>query len=167
MIKIEYEIKLNESGRPCIELSENYENKSEDKFFALEMTRYFLQSVMSKSGRLKYNEETLVHIDNTIQLLGQVGDEMAEILWKEMKTRGELNMMTDNFCNAEVNSIEERDALNDVFAYGGKILERKVGLKILVREKRNVEFNSIFGETKFTLYELKGGITNEYWTKFE
>ena len=34
MYNIEYEIKLNEQGRPCIDLSQDYEHRPEDKFFA-------------------------------------------------------------------------------------------------------------------------------------
>jgi hypothetical protein len=32
MLKIEYEIKLNENGRPYIDLPTDYEDKPEDKF---------------------------------------------------------------------------------------------------------------------------------------
>ena len=43
MHNIEYEIKLNEQGRPCISIPENHENNPEDKFFAIELARYLPQ----------------------------------------------------------------------------------------------------------------------------
>ena len=154
MLKIEYKIKLNDTSRPCIELAEDYEDKSEDKFFAIELARYFLQSVLTNSGHLKYNQETLVEIDRSIRLLGQIGDNMAEIIWKEMKDRGEIDLMINKTYHIRVDSIEERNNIGELTAFRNKLYERKEGLRVLVTEPH-----------KSIIFELTGGITNEHWLK--
>ena len=49
MHTIEYEIGLNDEGRPFIGLPEDYEQNPEDRFFAIEITRYILQDLMNCS----------------------------------------------------------------------------------------------------------------------
>jgi hypothetical protein len=135
MLKIEYEIKLNELGRPCIELSEDYIDKPEDKFFAIELARYFLQSSHSRMTSPPFDQNTIETTDISIRLLGQIGDEMAEILWNEMKARGDLKMMLDSTYHIMVNNLSDRDGLGDNIIYENKIYKKQNGLKVFVSEE--------------------------------
>jgi len=161
MLKIEYEIELNESGRPYIKLSDDYVDKPEDKFFAIELARYFLQSTHSRMTPEKYDQHTIDTMDIGIRLLGQIGDEMAEIQYNGMKTQGELAMMLNTNYNIRVNSIEERDALPEKdIVFNDKIFDRVVGLKVYCRTFNN---ETLLYENE--TYELQGGITNDNWVK--
>jgi len=158
MLKIEYEIKLNEQGRPCIDLAPDYEHNPEDKFFALEISRYYLQSVYNKMGS-RYDQHTKEIMDISIRLLGQIGDEMAELIYNDMKIMGDIAVSMGGNHHIQVSSIEERDAIPEKgFFYKGKIFNRQEGLKVCVRE--------IFVELYCdSIYELQGGISNENWAE--
>lgn len=146
MYRIEYEISLNESGRPCIDLPQDYENRPEDRFFAIEMARYFLQGTRSRMTLTEYNQHTIDTMDVTIRMLGQIGDEVAEILWNGMISMGEIDMMFDKRYHFTVDTIEDRDNIKEYTISDNKIYKRWDGLKVLVAS------NS-------TIYELK----NEIW----
>jgi len=160
MSRIEFEIKLNESGRPCIDLPEDYENKPEDRFFSIEIARYILQDIYARRSA-EFDADASKSIENGITLLGQIGDEIAQILWNDMKTMGEVAMILDSAYHVEVHSIEERDNLSfDYFAYNGKLYKRQEGLKVYVMQPLEQFDRAISG-----LYKLVGGITNENWVK--
>lgn len=154
MLKIEYEIKLNEVGRPCIDLPQDYEHRAEDKFFATEMARYFFQVTQSRMTPEVYTQHTIDEFDRAIRLLGQIGDEMAEIIWNQMKTNGDFELMTKRNYHVMVKTIEERDALPVITGIleGNRIYLREEGLKVFVIFERAV-------------YVLKGGIQNENWVE--
>ena len=160
MYKIEYEIALNDEGRPYIGLPDNYENKPEDRFFALEIARYILGDLLVRRTA-ELDEETT---DNMIQaeaLLGQLGDNVAEILYNMMRNSAELQMSFDCAYHSQVSSIEERDALPDKdIIYEGKIYDRVEGLRVYVLQPLEIYDMNVSGA-----YELKGGITNEHWVK--
>ena len=165
MYKIEYGIGLNETGRPCIELPEEYDQNPEDKFFAIEIARYYLQMVEAKMDDSIYDQQTFETMDIAIRLLGQLGDEMAQITYEGMQTQGEVAlMMAGNACHLHVKSIEERDALPEKdILYGHKLFNRVEGLKVgIVPEE-----NKLTGRPYLIaeIYELVDGITNENWKK--
>ncbi len=149
MYKIEYEIKLNENGRPYIYLADDYENKHEDRFFALELSRYVLQDVYNRRSP-EFNPETADKIELTVNLLGQVSDEVAHLLWNGMKSAGDVVIMLNNKYHIQVRDIENRDKLGKYIYYEDKIFARQEGLKVLVTSEMKI-------------YELKDGITNENW----
>ncbi len=154
MLKIEYEIKLNDSGRPCIELSPEHEEKPEDKFLCLELTRYLLQGIYARRSS-EFDKNTSEQLDNCINLLGQVSDEVAKLLYENMLAYGETSKVFQKSYDAQVNTIEDRNKLNyHGFIYGDKIFRREVGLKVLVTEDMKI-------------YELIGGIDNENWKLVE
>jgi hypothetical protein len=162
MFEIKYDFGLNENGRPCIELPEDYDQNPEDKFFAIEIARYYLQMVHARMDDQIYDQNTFEVMGETISLLGQVGDEMAEIQYGNMKTQGELSlMMMDSRYQVMVESIEERDDLpeKDIY-YKGKLFDRVEGLKVMVETDEN---NS--ADYKHEYFELQNGITNEHWVK--
>ena len=150
MHKIEYEIKLNESGRPCIELSKDYEDKPEDKFFAIELARYFLQKIYSRRSA-EFDKETSKNIELAINLFGQLGDEVAEILWHDMKSLGEATFILGRNYHIIVDAIEDRNNLSDKgIVQNDKIYMKQEGLKVFVTKEMKI-------------YELKGGISNDNW----
>jgi len=150
MPTIEYEIKLNDEGRPCIDLPKNYEQIPEDKFFWLEMARYFLQVTHNKMTAPPYDQNTIDMMDISIRLLGQVGDEMARILWHSMKAAGETTLAFNRW-HVYVNTTEERDAIPEHgMIQDGKLYLREEGLIVYVLE----------GARRFV---LRGGTTNDNW----
>ncbi len=150
MFRLEYEINLNELGRPCIDLPEDYEHRAEDKFFAMEITRYILQASYIRR-KSEFDEKTINAINTTINFLGQISDEVAEILWKQMKNNGDIAYLLNNKYHIQVKNIEELNALNMNFIYyNNKIFKRQEGLLVLVTDEMKI-------------YELKNGISNENW----
>lgn len=161
MFEIKYSIGLNEQGRPCIELPEDYDQNPEDKFFAIEIARYYLQVVFAKMDETRYDQQTISVMDEGIRLLGQIGDEMAEIQYNNMRSQGELAMMMAGTYHISVNSIEERDALPEKnILYNNKLFDRVEGLKIMVQTYDAETFLPVL-----TIYELQNGTTNENWVK--
>ena len=150
MLKIEYEIDLNENGRPCIKLAKDYEEKPEDKFLAIELSRYILQDVLRRRSA-EFDKDAAKKIEICCNLLGQVGDEVAALLWENMKVMGEASFMLNNNFHFRVNSIEERDKIGKFIITDSKVFERKEGLKVLV----------INDDMK--IYELVDGVENENW----
>ena len=109
----------------------------------------------------KFDQHTIDTMDIAIRLLGQIGDEMAEIQYNNMKTQGELRMMLDNAYHIIVNSIEERDALPEKdIIYDEIIYDRVEGLKVYVQYPYENYDKEMSG-----LYILKNGITNDNWVK--
>jgi len=152
MYNIEYEIGLNEQGRPYIILPENYEQRPEDRFFALEICRYILQDLLNRRSA-DLDPHTIGAIDESERLLGQLGDEVAKILYGQMKISGEFMLAIGVNYHIEVPTIEERDILPEKnILFNNKIFDRVEGLKVWVIEDK-------------IIYELKDGITNENWVK--
>ena len=154
MNNIEYEVKLNEQGRPCIDLSQDYEHRPEDKFFAIELARYILQEVYGRRSA-EFDKEAAKVIETSINLLGQVGDEMAEILWNNMKSLGDFDFILKKRYHIMVETIKLRDELNEKYIhYNNKIYTRQEGLRVLVLEDN-------------VIYELQDGTTNENWKEID
>jgi len=163
MLRIDYKIDLNEHGRPCIDLPPDYAHNKEDKFFAIEISRYYLQTVVARMTPDRYDTNTINRFKENIAFLGQLGDELAEILFHEMRQNAEIAMaMNEGEFNAHMwlKSIEERDALGMGWIYyENKAFKREIGLKVMVYVADDDEVSGI--------YELVGGITNEHWVKRE
>ena len=149
-LKIEYEIDLNPDGRPYIKLSEDYEDKIEDKFFVIEITRYLLQNVFNKRSST-FDKNTSNKLNEALTILGQVSDEMSEILKGQMEYLGNLFLNMNSTYHLFVKTIEERDNLptTDIM-FNTKIYSREDGLKVLVLDTMKI-------------YKLEGGIENENW----
>lgn len=150
MLKIEYEIRLNDSGRPYVHLPEDYRDNSQDRFFALELSRYMLQMIYSRRSA-RFDVESSKAMETTLSTLEMISDEVAVLLRQEMEFIGDTSMMYHQNYHLKVKNIEERDSLNyEGIVRGDKILKRQEGLKVLV-------------EDEMKIYELKGGIDNENW----
>ena len=138
MFRLEYDITLNESGRPCIDLSDDYEHRAEDKFFAMEVTRYILQAVFLRRSP-ELDDNTVSAINTTINFLGQISDEVAEILWNQMKISGDISLLLNNDYHVQVKSVEERDLINtEYICYNNKIYKKQDGLKVLVTDEMKI-----------------------------
>ncbi len=141
MYKIEYEIKPNALGRPCIELPDDYDQKPEDRFFAIELTRYILQDVYSRQTP-KLQEETADKISTSINLLGQLADEIAQLLWEGMKMSGDAAFILNNRYHLQVENIVQLNRLRDEIYYEDKVFRKKDGLKVLVTDEMKIyEYN--------------------------
>jgi hypothetical protein len=148
MLKIEYEINLNDKGRPFILLSDEYEDKPEDKFFVLELTNYLLYNVYKNNNT--FDSETISKLDDCINIIRQISDEVAALIYGQMETMGEVALITDDNYHVKVDSMNSRNDLKDKFVYNNKIFTRKIGLKVLVEETEMI-------------YVLEGGVDNENW----
>lgn len=137
MNKIEYEIVLNKEGRSIIKMADNYKDKIDDKFFVFEMTRYFLQKILMTSSE-KYDENSLEMIDITVRLLGQVGDEMAQMIWDMMLSAGEADLVYNKNYHIVVNNQKELNNIDEYHTYNNKIYYKQDGLKVLVKEESMV-----------------------------
>jgi hypothetical protein len=133
MYRIEYEIKLNEYGRPYIELPQDYEHRPEDRFFVIEVARYMLRDLLIRR-KSDLNPETVDKMEIGEALLGQLGDEVAAILWQDMKTMGDIDMMLNKKYHFSVNTIEDRDKIGEYIITNEKIYKKSEGLKVLVTE---------------------------------
>ena len=155
MPKIDYEIKLNDKGRPCIDLP-NHKDSPEDKFMVIELARYILQKTYDVVNEKNIDTELAKNMDIAIRCLGQLGDEIAEILWHSMKASGEIQIMLGRRFHVIVNSIEERNKINDKGIINeDKLYVRQEGLRVLVKEEN------------YKIYELQGGITNDNWVEIK
>jgi len=160
MYNFKYEIGLNEQGRPCIELPKDYEQQPEDRFLVLEITRYMLQDLLARRTE-DLDSDTVEQMDEAERLLGQLGDEVAVILYGMMRNSAELQLSFDCAYHTQVSSIEERDALPDKdIIYEGKIYDRVEGLRVAVKYYDEETFLPCMD-----IYELKDGITNKHWVK--
>lgn len=158
MYTIRYEIGLNEQGRPCIELPEDYEQNPEDRFFAIEITRYILQDLLARRTP-DLDSDTVKQMDEAERLLGQLGDGVAEVLYESMRLASQIPIYGKN-PSVTVNSIEERDALPDKdILYNEMILDRVEGLEVHVMTPMDG------GGWHCDYYKLVDGITNEHWVK--
>jgi len=150
MHTIDYEINLNEHGRPCIGFPASYKDKPEDKFFAIEIARYVLQNVYNRRSA-EFDKEAAKIIDMTCRLLGQVGDQMAELLWSTMKAYGDTEMVMGRSYYVAVDTLEERNSLSTTgILEGERLFLREEGLRVLVKNENKI-------------FELQGGNTNENW----
>ena len=159
MFEIKYEIGLNESGRPCIELPEDYEQNPEDRFFAMEITRYMLQDLLQRRAP-DLDSDTVQQLDEAERLLGQLGDDVAQLLYENMRLAGETTLIYGKKPSVTVYSIGERDALPDKdILHDNMILDRKEGLEVHVMTPLEG------GGWHCDYYKLVDGITNEHWVK--
>lgn len=150
MYNIGYGIGVNDEGRPCIDLPEDYEHRPEDKFFAIEIARYVLQEVYRRRSA-ELDAATGEIMETTINFLGQIGDEMSEIIYNDLRGNGQEEILKDTRYHIIVDDIQERDALPEkhILAFD-KLYDRELGLKVYVLEDAKI-------------YELVNGIKNENW----
>ena len=150
MFKIEYDVKVEDDGIVYIDIPEDYENNPEDRLFVLDMNRYIFEDILNRRSN-ELDDNTINQLQNTINLLRQVGEEAAKIIYGQMKNLGETEFILNNNYHIQVDTIEERDALPvKNIQFTNKIFERRLGLKVFVIKEEKI-------------FELKNGIENENW----
>lgn len=152
MLKFEYEIKLNDKGRPYIYIPDSYVDNSEDKFMALELTRYIINNLLYlRESDLPPDQIKALKLTN--ETIEMISDEIAILLRKQMEVLGEVEINMYRNYHIKVDTIKDRDNLNyNGILYNNKIFKRMIGLKVLVLEDMNI-------------YELVDGIDNKNWKK--
>lgn len=152
MHTIEYDITLNESGRPSISLSKGQGDAPEDKFLAMEITRYIVQYAF-ENRKEEADSNDVKNLDICLKVLEQITDEYAHILWDNMRFIGDtiISLGVEKF-HIAVKDVETRNLLPEVIYYEERIYSRREGLRVLVSDEE-------------ATYELRGGSTNENWVK--
>lgn len=136
MQKIEYEIKLNELGRPYIELPQNYDNSPSHKFFAIEITSYLLGNVINNRSN-DFNNTTLNKLNDVMLVLEQISDEIAEILYNEMKITGENTFFIRKNYHIIVEEYSDLYKSNE-FIHDNVIYDLRDGLKAFVVKDKSI-----------------------------
>ncbi len=137
MYKIEYDIIPNALGRPSIELSDNYDSNPEDKFFAFELTRYILQDVYVHQFP-NLSKDTAEKVEICINLLGQLSDEMAILLWDGMKVAGDAAFLLNSSYHIKIKNIEQLNRFGNEIYYDNKVFRKKNGLKVFVSDETKI-----------------------------
>ena len=152
MLNFEYSIKLNDEGRPYIHIPDTYIDKSEDKFMALELSRYVFNSLLLlRSSDLPPDQ--LKALESTYETLETISDELAILLRGQMEMLGEAEIiMYKEYHVAVKNKKELFDLEYDNIIYNGRIFKRMIGLRVIIQEDMDV-------------FELVDGIDNEHWKK--
>lgn len=137
MQKIEYEIKLNENGRPYVYLPDDYDNNQEHKFFALEITRYLLINIMNNRSS-EFSFENSSKMDLCVNMLGQISDEVAEILYNNMKNAGDNSFYINKQYHIVVDDLSELHIDGNKYIFNEVIYEKRDGLKAFVVNENSI-----------------------------
>ena len=159
MFKFEYEIGLNENGRPFINpIGDTINEMSfvEHKFMAMELAWYIVGSTINLHLS---NPENLTLPDGELERLKTLENEIARLsniyaktIKQQMELMGEIDKLINKPFDITVLNEEERDSLNyNGIIFNDRIFKREEGLKVKIIETGQV-------------FELKGGIDNEHWT---
>ena len=150
MHRFEYEIQLNEDGRPYINIPENYTEKPEDKFMALELTCYILRKLL-ETRQESLDDEAIQSLEISFDTLIKISDEVGMLIKNDMETLGDMVMQVNNQYHFQVKTITEMNSLNyNGIIRGDKIFKRVIGLRVLINSENKI-------------YELVDGIDNENW----
>lgn len=150
---IKYNIGIDDDGLPMIILDSDYSDTPENKFFCFQMVNYLLTTIRNRNSNNSDNVSDLLMLDSVIDYLSNINYEMSLIIVDLMRNMGDISMTLDVKYNIKVNTLEDRDNLNNYnIVYENKLFDRVNGLKVLVLEDNNI-------------YELIDGITNDNWKK--
>jgi hypothetical protein len=153
MYTINYEIKLNDEGRPYIEFPEDYDHKPEDKFFAMEFARYLLNNVYEKrflsedseqrkeAMGYEHFEEAKAITESILESLEHISDEMAYIIKEGMEVTGELlgEVNKHRGYRFTVETLEELESIEgDGIISGDMIYKKEDGVTVLVEENLTI-----------------------------
>jgi hypothetical protein len=136
MHTIEYDIYLNDEGRPYIYLPENYEHNPEDRFFALEIANYVLRDVYGKRSS-DFDKDTEEKLSTTIGTLTSISDQVAGLIKKELIGIGEMHTMASTY-SFSVNYLEELQNLKDEIVKDNMIFIKEEGLKVWVNSENKI-----------------------------
>lgn len=160
MFKFEYDIELNDNGRPFINpigTTTKEMNFVEHKFMGMELARYIVGSTINAHFE---NPEKYILPEGEIDRLKFLESEItriSNIYASTIKDQFELLGIADRLLNKNfdisVLDEKERDSLNyNGIIFDDKLFKRAEGLKVKL-----IKTGQIF--------ELVGGIDNEHWTE--
>jgi len=137
---IDYEIRLNDEGRPYIHLNPNFQDLPEHRFFVLELTRYILYDVIDRNRERPYtqkiSDQALNVLQNTATSIGNISDEIAMIIKSSIVNNVSINTIYNNIkFDVVVNSKSELKNVLKAFIYNNKIYIKKNNLKVLVLDE--------------------------------
>jgi hypothetical protein len=157
MIKIEYDIKLNdETGMPYIDLPVDYVMKPEDKFFAFEIVRYILNGMIA-SKNYSVNPVLQQLLEDNYAFISDISAEVGELILGQMKTNAEISRAFDLFYNFKVDTID--DLLNkDKFQYDDKLFLLDDGLLVYVIDEKEVYEYKVDEVTNLSSWVRKDGV---------
>ena len=150
MNNIKYEIKIDENEIPYISFPEEYNNTTENNFFAIQLT-FFVFKNMLENNNGTLDEDSMDNLNTCVNVIEEIGYELAMILKDQMEFSGDLHLMLNQKYHIQVKTLKERNDLNlNNIVYNDKIYSREEGLKVFVTDKMKI-------------YELKDGIDNKHW----
>jgi len=83
-MQINYEIALNEDGRPCIVFPVDYLETTEAKFFILELSRFIISNSFQRvTAKYEIGEDDKKKVADCVAVIGQLSDDVARILVKK------------------------------------------------------------------------------------
>ena len=135
---LKYDIAINNHGDIYANLSPQSDDRPEDKFFAVELTKYLFLSVFSNK-RVYDDSLSKEDYETTINSLSKISDQMATLLKDQLKSTGELmkNINTSYMFEVEtydeLKSLPEKDILVDNF-----IVDKYEGLRVRVKSEDKI-----------------------------
>lgn len=92
MHKFEYEIRLNEEGRPYVHLPEEFEGIPEHLFMVMEMTRYHIYDLLDRNeSKDDLTDESIIKIAEAGDTIRQISDKYADIIKGMMETKKSID----------------------------------------------------------------------------
>lgn len=96
MRKIEYDIKLNEDGKPYIHL-DNGNLDLEDRLFCFEIVRYSLFKMINEDdGNEPLPENFVTEIANAGNIIGELSNELGDMLQERDDAMGDVDDILNN-----------------------------------------------------------------------
>jgi hypothetical protein len=162
MFNFEYEIELNDEGRPFINpVGATTKEMSfvEHKFMGMELARYIVGSTINlhleKGDKFPLPEGELERLQYLESEITRISDIYAANIRDQFELLGIADRLLNKNFDLTVLNIAERDALNyNGIIFDDRIYKRQEGLKVKL-----IQTGQIF--------ELKGGIDNEHWTEIK
>lgn len=96
MHKFEYDVRLNDMGAPYVHLPKKRENKTEDKFMFLEMSRMILLNILNSinnkrsKGKKTLSDDDAKKIVSAFNTLTTLADEVGILLKAQKEIEDEL-----------------------------------------------------------------------------
>jgi hypothetical protein len=129
---VRYNLCVDDDGDMYINIPENAEDKPEDKFFVVEITKYLFNNVFQ--NKIQWSDEiSKENFETTIRTLEVVSDQMAGLLREQYKSTAKLIGMVNTEYLFEVDSFEELKDLPENILRDGFMVNKFDGLKVKVK----------------------------------
>lgn len=157
MLKIEYSIKIAEDDKyPYIELADNYDDKPEDKFFVLELTKLMLHNLI-ESKRYYTDPEMNFEMITAFNFIDLLSEEVGKLIVNTMTVPNTISSNDPAIkmaCDFEVKTYKDLTG-KSIYHAGNATYIKKDGLLAYVSEEKAV-------------YECKENLSNKLeWIKLD